>query len=147
MQWRYRTLVSLLSFLLAGCSNSGKAELNDLKDELTQAKGELAQVKSEQTQLKNELAKLRASASQNSGVITLEGEETIDATGTNLITREKLIYYKRPFDSPPYLTITQGRDSAGIQDQKADSFKLLIYPNGIDGLHTVKWKAEGLPKK
>ena len=49
MRWAFLSLVSLLAFLVAGCSNSGQTELT--------------QVKSELTQLKDELAKLRTSTS------------------------------------------------------------------------------------
>jgi hypothetical protein len=144
MQWRYLTLVALLGFFLAGCSNSEKTELSRVSAELTQVKTELAQ-------LKDELAKLRTSISSvphTGNSVTLEGGETIDATDSdNLVMREKLIYYKTPFDSPPYLTITAGRDHAEIQDQKADSFKLLIFPRGISASIRVSWKAEGRPKK
>jgi hypothetical protein len=77
----------------------------------------------------------------------LEGEETINVSDSNLVSRVKLIYYKRPFVSPPHLTLTEGRDNAGIEDQKADSFKLLIHPNGNNGVFRVRWKAEGLPRK
>jgi hypothetical protein len=56
MQWGSLTLVALLAFLLAGCSNSGQTELTQVKSELNQVKGEL-------TQMKDELAKLRTSTS------------------------------------------------------------------------------------
>src|SRR5687768_1735833 len=67
--------------------------------------------------------------------VTLEGDEILDG-GT-----EKVIYYKTPFASPPYLTTATGehRGLYKISDQKAESFKLEI----LDQRRvTVKWKAE-----
>ena len=72
--------------------------------------------------------------------VTLEGDEILEV-GT-----DKVIYYRTPFASPPYLTTGTGehRGLYKISDQKAESFRL----ENLDQRRvTVKWKAEGQPAK
>lgn len=73
---------------------------------------------------------------------------TADVTIMNETRKgETAVFYRRPFASPPQLTISGG--SAFIMEQKADSFKVGRDVTGHTSFSTtesVTWKAEGIPK-
>jgi hypothetical protein len=71
--------------------------------------------------------------------LVLEGEEDLASD------HEKVVYYKTPFASPPYLTAT-GIENYKIVDQQAGSFKLQRPSAYYPGVK-LKWKAEGQPAK
>ena len=96
----------------------------------------------------------------------LEGEEFL-AFPRGDTPSEKIVYYKTPFSSPPYLTFPNGLTYGYVvTEQKADSFKLQrkvakeVIPGEIKpGVQTgtappqslfaeskLKWKAEGRPQ-
>jgi hypothetical protein len=73
--------------------------------------------------------------------VTLEGEEFLAPDN------ETVVFYKTPFESPPYIT-TEGESSYRITDQKADSFKLKrVVPATLGADVKLKWKAEGQSAK
>ena len=82
-----------------------------------------------------------APAAPHTRTVTLEGEESLEPPN------EKVVYYKTPFESPPYITTPSGFDpSYQITDQKAESFKLTrVLPATVGA--RLKWKAEGQPAK
>jgi len=90
-----------------------------------------------------------AGRSDNSGVastqtVTLEGLERFDMSGPDA-PRERVVYYKTPFASPPHVTIGEPHFTA--TDQKAESFKSQLNPGISGAIYSAHWKAEGAPAK
>ena len=80
------------------------------------------------------------------GTVTEEGSVDVAVVGE---TRkgEAQVFYKRPFATPPHLTLEETYDST-ITEQKSDSFKISRDATGRGSWQTnwtVKWKAEGTP--
>jgi hypothetical protein len=76
----------------------------------------------------------------NNGTIILEGEAHLDVGA-----KERIVYYKVPFASPPYLSGT-GMEHYKITDQKAESFTIQRPPAYASEV-ILKWKAEGRPSR
>ncbi len=73
--------------------------------------------------------------------VALEGEAEVSNPGT------RVVYYKAPFASPPYLTFPDGLGGYRITEEKAESFKLERFASGAGISETIRWKAEGRPAK
>jgi hypothetical protein len=65
-----------------------------------------------------------------------QGQQTIPANTT------EEVYYRRPFRTPPHLTIMGGSGYISILEQKEDHFKV---KNSFGGQMSFEWKAEGRP--
>jgi hypothetical protein len=124
---------AILALTLSGYSDANKAN----------AEAEKAKAEAEKAKAELELARLKT------GMLTLEGEEPVPQLGglNGYVVSEKVVYYKNPFASPPYLTFPDGKQPDGykITDEKAESFKVQIMAGCTAG--KFKWKAEGLAAK
>lgn len=142
----------LVLFVLTGCGGADPKTANELQD-----------LRVEHEKLKQELAKLQTTS--------LEGEEFLDFPKDSTAITERVIFYKIPYASTPYLTFPDGMVCGyKVTDEKAESFKLQrVLPeekgavtkviNGVEVTESTiplreiyvqskfKWKAEGRPAK